>query len=842
MSIIYNYPDSSDPVLATDMLIGTSTKIVNGVRSNETRNFTLQQISDFTQGGTFIDPVATDFQIPVFNQGGLKITGSIMSQNTVPNGTTISITGSLIVSQNLTARGSASLGGNSLTDKIEFFSDTYLSSPVYDANGVVGASNQVLVSGGTGLMGWADYQAGLTFQGAWDALTNNPTLANGVGINGHFYIVSVAGNTPLDGNTDWQIGDWALFNKSVGQVGFWDKIDNTQSLTGSGTANTMTMWTSDSAIGNSLVSQAGTVVSVDGSLKVKDTVEATTANTNLKLKGAGTGGVEIMSADGITDGKIQLNCSQNSHGVTLQSPPHSDSATYTLILPANVGNANQVLTSAGAGAQLTWSTPATGTGTVTNFTVVSTAIPGITTSVADSTTTPELTLSITGTPGSGLFLDGTGQWSSPGSGVTDITATAPLNADVATGSVTLSMPAYSGGTNVGYVPTGGATGKYLDGAAGAWITLPTGDTYDLNVGTKVSTSVPLNLTSGSGTDNSVVNLTEGTGITLTQTSATEITIAGDTYDLGSGTSTVADSIELQLTSGSGADNSAITLTGGTGITVAQTGDVVTLTGVAQGVTGSGTAGKLPKFGTTTSLDDSIVTQGGGTTTITPLNEGGQIPASINFNMQTSSFTMVSYATRNTVTGPAPQAGDVFNFVLTSDLTWAVGGGVIPAGTYPFTITSVGSGSLQCNFNSYSTGSGATGTGYNNLVGNGSSTSVSSLSTLSIDGDLDMSTHQIKNVGELTATGTISFGSLKDTAEDITITKFVDEADGLANNDNDTTIPTSAAVIDYVTATPGVMSYKAIGLAIDYSSRVSDNGGVVEGTEQVMINTEKLILS
>lgn len=51
-----------------------------------------------------------------------------------------------------------------------------------------------------------------------------------------------------------------------------------------------------------------------------------------------------------------------------------------------------------------------------------------------------------------------------------------------------------------------------------------GDTYDLNAGTKSGNSVPLNLTSGSGGDNSVVNLTGGSNITLTQTSATEITI------------------------------------------------------------------------------------------------------------------------------------------------------------------------------------------------------------------------------------------------------------------------------------------------------------------------------
>ena len=45
--------------------------------------------------------------------------------------------------------------------------------------------------------------------------------------------------------------------------------------------------------------------------------------------------------------------------------------------------------------------------------------------------------------------------------------------------------------------------------------------------------------------------------------------------------------------------------------------------------------------------------------------------------------------------------------------------------------------------------------------------------------------------------TLEFDSLKDLGESITITKFVDEADGISSNDNDTTIPTSAAVKDYV---------------------------------------------
>ena len=92
MSIIYSYPEQSI-LNAGDMLIGTSVEKVGGKQKNVTKNFTVQQIADFINQGTgFVDPVASDFQIPVFNQGGLKITGSIMSQNAFPNGTGISQT------------------------------------------------------------------------------------------------------------------------------------------------------------------------------------------------------------------------------------------------------------------------------------------------------------------------------------------------------------------------------------------------------------------------------------------------------------------------------------------------------------------------------------------------------------------------------------------------------------------------------------------------------------------------------------------------------------------------------------------------------------------------------
>jgi hypothetical protein len=62
---------------------------------------------------------------------------------------------------------------------------------------------------------------GSIFQGTWDASTNTPALASSVGTNGHYYIVSVAGSTNLNGITDWKVGDWAIFAGTA-----WQKVDN----------------------------------------------------------------------------------------------------------------------------------------------------------------------------------------------------------------------------------------------------------------------------------------------------------------------------------------------------------------------------------------------------------------------------------------------------------------------------------------------------------------------------------------------------------------------------------------------------------------------------------------
>ena len=53
------------------------------------------------------------------------------------------------------------------------------------------------------------------------------------------------------------------------------------------------------------------------------------------------------------DGKITLNCSQNTHGVSIQSPAHASAASYTLTLPTTDGNADEFMQTNGSGV-LTW--------------------------------------------------------------------------------------------------------------------------------------------------------------------------------------------------------------------------------------------------------------------------------------------------------------------------------------------------------------------------------------------------------------------------------------------------------------------------------------------------------
>lgn len=87
---------------------------------------------------------------------------------------------------------------------------------------------------------------GMSYQGAWNASTNSPTLASGVGTNGFYYVVDTPGVTNLDGINDWELGDWAAFNGTT-----WEKIDNTDAVISvNGNVGVITLTKADLLLGN----------------------------------------------------------------------------------------------------------------------------------------------------------------------------------------------------------------------------------------------------------------------------------------------------------------------------------------------------------------------------------------------------------------------------------------------------------------------------------------------------------------------------------------------------------------------------------------------------------------
>ena len=90
-----------------------------------------------------------------------------------------------------------------------------------------GQANGLATLDGTGKVPASQLELdNVDYQGTWNADTNAPTLINATGTKGHYYVVSVAGSTTIDGVYDWQVGDWIIYNGSA-----WEKVDNTDQVT-----------------------------------------------------------------------------------------------------------------------------------------------------------------------------------------------------------------------------------------------------------------------------------------------------------------------------------------------------------------------------------------------------------------------------------------------------------------------------------------------------------------------------------------------------------------------------------------------------------------------------------
>ena len=115
-------------------------------------------------------------------------------------------------------------------------------------------------------------------------------------------------------------------------------------------------------VGRTPANAAITAADLDNGIVTADKL-ATNAVTTVKVnadavtnaKTEFTPGLTIKGDGSSADGKIILNCSQNSHGVSIAGPAHSAGQSYNLVLPTSVGTNGQVLaTNGNANNQLSW--------------------------------------------------------------------------------------------------------------------------------------------------------------------------------------------------------------------------------------------------------------------------------------------------------------------------------------------------------------------------------------------------------------------------------------------------------------------------------------------------------
>ena len=82
-----------------------------------------------------------------------------------------------------------------------------------------------------------------------------------------------------------------------------------------------------------------------------------TDKINLVSTGS-TPSLEAKGTSGVSEGYIQLNCAENSHGIKLKSPPHSAGQSYTLTFPSSI--VNDAFLKTDSSGNLSFATPSAG--------------------------------------------------------------------------------------------------------------------------------------------------------------------------------------------------------------------------------------------------------------------------------------------------------------------------------------------------------------------------------------------------------------------------------------------------------------------------------------------------
>ena len=382
------------------------------------------------------------------------------------------------------------------------------------------------------------------YQGTWNASTNNPTLTSSVGTQGYYYVVSVAGTTSLNGVSDWNVGDWAIFSGGV-----WEKVpgSNTESFTNLTTTNLAVTGLTGYMYANN----------TSGNVTASTTIPTTALSgtiTNAQLANSTISGVSLGSnLNALTIGTGLSGTSYNGSGAVTVS------ITNTAVSAGSYGSASAVGTfTVNAQGQLTAASsttisiaPSQINATIPNsgLTYSSITINGNSVSLGGSTT-------ITADIPNSLTFNNSGTGASSGTSFNGATAT------------TVSY------NTIGASPLAGSTSLTTLGtiATGTW----NGTTIGIGYGGTGLSSTPTNgqLLIGNGSGYSLSTITAGTGISVTNSSG-GITIAVN----GTGEVTSFQTSLSGLTPNT-ATGGAVTLAGTLGVASGGTGITSFGTGVA----------------------------------------------------------------------------------------------------------------------------------------------------------------------------------------------------------------------------------------------------------------------
>jgi hypothetical protein len=347
-----------------------------------------------------------------------------------------------------------------------------------------GNAGKVLTTNGS-VLSWASVAGGLSYQGTWNASTNTPTLASGVGVNGYYYITATAGSTNLDGITDWQIGDWLMFNGTV-----WQKIDQSNLVTSvNGQTGAVSLSTTNISEGTNqyftdararAAISAGTGISYNSSTGV---VTNAAPDQTVALT-AGTG----ISTSGTYPNFTITNAAPDQTVALTAGTGISTSGTYPNFTITNAAPDQTVA--------LTGSGTTTVTGTYPNFTIASAdSNVGTVTSVGGTGTVNGISLSGTVTSSGNLTLGGT---LSGVSLTTQVSGTLPI-ANGGTGQTTANAA-----FNALAPSQTSNSGKYLttDGTNSSWAAIVSGASLS-NDTTTATNLYPLFAAATSGTPTTV---------------------------------------------------------------------------------------------------------------------------------------------------------------------------------------------------------------------------------------------------------------------------------------------------------------------------------------------------